>query len=72
MLSKEQEIECAKDVVAFQHYFYKVIEERRKEPKDDMITDLVQAQVVSWMKFKFSCFILYPLTPPCGKSPCAA
>jgi cytochrome P450 len=45
MISKEQEIECAKDAIAFQHYFYNVIEERRKEPKDDIITDLVQAQV---------------------------
>ena len=45
MNSKEQEIECAKDVVAFQHYFNNVIEERRKQPKDDIISDLVQAQV---------------------------
>jgi cytochrome P450 len=45
MNSKEQEIECAKDVVAFQHYFNNVIEERRKQPKDDIITDLVKAEV---------------------------
>jgi cytochrome P450 len=45
MTSKEQEIECAKDVVAFQHYFNNVIEERRKQPKDDIITDLVKAEV---------------------------
>jgi cytochrome P450 len=45
MISKEQELECVKDVVAFQHYFNNVIEERRKEPKDDLITDLVQAEV---------------------------
>src|SRR5919199_1110057 len=45
MISKEQEIECAKDMIAFQHYFYNVIEKRRNQPKDDMITDLVQAQV---------------------------
>jgi cytochrome P450 len=45
MTSKEQEIECAKDAVAFQHYFHNVIEERRKQPKDDIISDLVQAQV---------------------------
>lgn len=45
MISQEQEVECAKDVVAFQHYFHNVIEQRRKEPKDDIITDLVQAEV---------------------------
>jgi cytochrome P450 len=45
MISKEQEIECAKDVVAFQHYFYDVIESRRLEPKDDLITDLVKSEV---------------------------
>jgi len=45
MSSKEQEIECAKDIVAFQHYFYDRIEERRKQPQDDIISDLVQAKV---------------------------
>ncbi len=45
MLSKEQEIECAKDIVAFQHYFNNVINQRRKQPGDDIITDLVQAYV---------------------------
>ncbi|MCL6753362.1 cytochrome P450 [Nostoc sp. CCCryo 231-06] len=45
LLSREQEIECAKDVVAFQHYFHDVIESRKKQPEDDLITDLVQAKV---------------------------
>ncbi len=45
MLSREQEIECAKDVIAFQHYFRDVIESRQKQPQDDLITDLVQAKV---------------------------
>ncbi|OYD95725.1 cytochrome P450 [Nostoc sp. 'Peltigera membranacea cyanobiont' 210A] len=45
LLSREQEIECAKDVVAFQHYFHDVIESRQKQPQDDLITDLVQAKV---------------------------
>ncbi|MEH2241662.1 cytochrome P450 [Nostoc sp.] len=44
-LSREQEIECAKDVVAFQHYFNDVINSRQKQPQDDLITDLVQAKV---------------------------
>ncbi|MFN6488172.1 MULTISPECIES: cytochrome P450 [unclassified Nostoc] len=45
LLSREQEIECAKDVVAFQHYFHDVIKSRKKQPEDDLITDLVQAKV---------------------------
>ncbi|MEH2166269.1 MAG: cytochrome P450 [Nostoc sp.] len=44
-LSREQEIECAKDVVAFQHYFKDVIDSRQKQPQDDLIADLVQAKV---------------------------
>ncbi|WP_254013249.1 cytochrome P450 [Limnofasciculus baicalensis] len=47
MISREQELESASDIVAFQHYFHQVIEERKKEPKDDLISDLVQAQVGS-------------------------
>ncbi|MEC4816595.1 MAG: cytochrome P450 [Scytonema sp. PMC 1069.18] len=46
ILSKEQEIECAKEIVAFQHYFHDVIESRQQQPQDDLITDLVQAKVV--------------------------
>ncbi|KYC43222.1 hypothetical protein WA1_14095 [Scytonema hofmannii PCC 7110] len=45
-LTREQEIECAKDVIAFQHYFHDVIESRQKQPQDDLISDLVQAKVL--------------------------
>jgi cytochrome P450 len=45
LLTREQEIECAKDIVAFQHYFRDVIESRQKQPQDDLITDLVQARI---------------------------
>ena len=44
-LSKEQEIECALDVLELQRYLNAVIEQRRKQPSDDLITDLVQAKV---------------------------
>ncbi|MEM7554390.1 MAG: cytochrome P450, partial [Cyanobacteria bacterium P01_A01_bin.84] len=44
-LSKEQEIECASDVLALQHYLNEKIEECKKQPGDDIITDLVQAKV---------------------------
>ncbi|MBW4621914.1 MAG: cytochrome P450 [Cyanosarcina radialis HA8281-LM2] len=45
LISREQEIQCAKDVVAFQYYFRDVIESRQKQPQDDLITDLVNAKV---------------------------
>ena len=44
-LSKEQELECALDVLALQRYLNEVIEQCRKQPGDDLITDLVQAKV---------------------------
>jgi cytochrome P450 len=43
MLSRERELQCANEVVAFQHYFRDVMESRRQQPQDDLITDLVQA-----------------------------
>lgn len=43
MVSHEREIECARLVVAMQHYFAKLLEERRREPRDDLLTELVRA-----------------------------
>lgn len=37
-------IRCAKLVVEAQHYFAEVMDQRRKEPKDDMISDLVHVR----------------------------
>jgi cytochrome P450 len=45
LLTREQELECASRVVAFQHYFRDVIASRQNQPQDDLITDLVQARV---------------------------
>lgn len=45
MASKEEELECAKDVVAFQHYMHERLEERRRAPRDDILSDLVNARV---------------------------
>jgi cytochrome P450 len=42
MVSREREIECARLVVEMQHYFAEMIEDRRREPKDDLITKAVQ------------------------------
>ena len=43
-LSLEQEIWVAEQGIAFQHYIKGHIEDRRKSPKDDIISHLVQAQ----------------------------
>lgn len=42
MVSKEREIECAKLTLEFQEYFAQRIEERRREPRNDILTDLSQ------------------------------
>ena len=40
-LSLEQQVEYARQFVALQHYYADLIEQRRKKPEDDVITDLV-------------------------------
>src|SRR5215469_5489523 len=45
MISYERQIECARSLVEFQHYFAARLEERRAEPRDDMLTDLVNARL---------------------------
>ena len=45
MISKEREIECAHEVVEFQHAMKAKIDERRASPRDDLLSDLVNAQV---------------------------
>lgn len=45
MISPEREIECARSVVEFQHYFAAIAAARRAEPRDDLISDLVHAKV---------------------------
>lgn len=44
MVSHERELECARLVVEMQHYFAKLLEQRRREPRDDLLTALVRAQ----------------------------
>jgi cytochrome P450 len=36
-LPEEQQVECAKTVVAFQHYIAEIITEQQKNPQDDMV-----------------------------------
>ena len=45
MITYERQIECARSLVEFQHYFAARLEERRAEPRDDMLTDLVNARL---------------------------
>ena len=43
MITREREIECARQVVEMQQYFAALIEERRREPRDDLLTVMAQA-----------------------------
>jgi cytochrome P450 len=45
MIAKERELECAREVVEFQHAMKAQIDDRRKAPKDDLLSDLVNARV---------------------------
>jgi cytochrome P450 len=40
-LPLEEQVECARQSVALQHYYARLIEERRKKPGDDLISDLI-------------------------------
>jgi cytochrome P450 len=45
MISHEREIECAHSTVEFQHYFAAMLEERRAHPRNDLLTDLLNARL---------------------------
>ncbi len=45
MISKERELECARDLVEFQHVIKAKIDERRAHGGDDLLNDLVQARI---------------------------
>jgi cytochrome P450 len=45
MISLERSIECAQSIVEFQHYMAKTIEERRTAPREDILSDLIQARL---------------------------
>jgi cytochrome P450 len=45
ILDHGRQVEIARSLVEFQHYFAAKIDERRQEPRDDMLTDLVEARV---------------------------
>ncbi|HKY91820.1 MAG TPA: cytochrome P450 [Nevskiaceae bacterium] len=45
LVSKEREFECAREMVALQHYLKSEIEARRERPRDDLISGLVHARL---------------------------
>ena len=45
MISHERELECARDLVEFQHVIKAKIDERRAHGGDDLLNDLVQARI---------------------------
>jgi cytochrome P450 len=45
MISKERALQCAQSIVDLQHYFAAKIEERRKQARDDILSDLVDARI---------------------------
>ncbi len=45
MIPKERELECAREVVEFQHHMKAKIDERRAERAEDLLSDLVHAEV---------------------------
>jgi len=44
MIDKEREIECARLVVEMQHFFKREIDQRRKHPRDDILTLLANSE----------------------------
>lgn len=45
MISKERELECAREVVEFQHALKAKIDARRLAPTDDLLSDIVNARL---------------------------
>ncbi len=45
MISKERELECAREVVEFQHAVKAKIDARRGSPTDDLLSDIVNARI---------------------------
>ena len=45
MISKERELECAREVVEFQHAVKAKIDVRRGAPTDDLLSDIVNARI---------------------------
>jgi cytochrome P450 len=42
LISEEQQVESARDFVRLQYYFMDLVNERKRDPKEDMISDLLE------------------------------
>lgn len=45
VISDDRRVEAFRGIVEFQHYFAEQLERRRTEPADDLMTDLVEAEI---------------------------
>ena len=45
MISRAQEVECARSEIEAQHYFAAKLDERRRQPRDDFLTELCKARL---------------------------
>lgn len=45
MIDKARELDCAREVVEFQHHAKRLIDARRAQPTDDLLNDLVHASI---------------------------
>jgi len=45
VITRERAFECARETIVFQRYLKDRIDERREDPRDDMISDLVHAKL---------------------------
>ena len=50
LLSDEEDLKCAAQIVDYQHYIKRILDKRRAEPKDDIISDLIHTEMVSGRK----------------------
>src|SRR5260370_18619136 len=41
-LPEEHQVECARGFVSFQHYFIRLVNERRRAPREDVLSDLLE------------------------------
>ena len=44
-LTVDEQVECEKSIIEFQHYFAEQLDQRRAEPRNDILTNLVQARI---------------------------
>ena len=44
-LTVDEQVECEKSIIEFQHYFAEQLDQRRAEPREDILTNLVQARI---------------------------